>query len=148
MTSDLGSDALVRIKCFGCYETVEVSLSVDREDFNRQLSRQGWSLSLRTRQVAEQEAALPVAELLCPRRHGRVPTDFGLEVRLEFQCCDCNRTAQVSLPSDLEDFKNQLGKQGWRLSFVKYRLAERARTDSLQEPVCPICEEGWMRWPP
>jgi hypothetical protein len=150
MTTDLGSEAAVRIRCIGsygpagCHETVEILLSPHREDFDQQLSKQGWSLSLMERAEQGTEAV----ELLCSKRHGHTSTDPGSGARLQFKCCDCNRTAQVSLPSDLEDFKKQLGKQGWRLSFVKYRLAERERTDSLQEPLCPICEEAWMRWPP
>lgn len=70
---------------------------------------------------------------------------------LRIKCSECNRTMIVTLPDDVVGLSRQLNTQrlgGWMLSRVSCRSGERHQPDSLVEPLCPVCEESWMRYPP
>ena len=70
------------------------------------------------------------------------------QLRLRIKCCDCNRTATITLPTDPADLSRQLAEQRWQLSQVNYRSTEREQDAVLREPLCPICDEARMRYPP
>ena len=69
-------------------------------------------------------------------------------VQLRIKCCDCNRTVTITLPTDPADVARQLTGQGWQLSQVNHRSTEREQDAALREPLCPICDEARMRYPP
>ena len=61
---------------------------------------------------------------------------------LRIRCCNCNRTAEISLPTDREDLAHQLSSQRWYLVPARPAQEQEAPRLGVVKPLCPICEEA------
>ena len=64
------------------------------------------------------------------------------QVLLRIKCCDCSRTTTLTLPTDPARVSRQLAEQGWQLTQVNYRSAEREQDAALREPTFGSNERG------